>query len=69
LRYVDVGIDRVDARERQRSRRIDRMEKGVPMRRANEGDLKHAGEVDIVDISAFAGQQRQVLEAPVPRFV
>ena len=45
------------------------MEKGVPMRRANEGDLKHAGEVDIVDISAFAGQQRQVLEAPVPRFV
>ena len=60
---VAARQDRDHARHLERVRRVDLGKGGVCMGRANDHRVRHAGQHDVVDVAARAGQEAPVLEA------
>ena len=63
FRQIAVRHDGVDARQRQRAGFVDAADSGMGMRAAQHHRVQHAGQLDVVDIAAVAGEQRRVLLA------
>ena len=57
-----AGEDEVHARERLRLRGVDALDAGVRPVAAQHRGVRHAGEHDVVDVLAVAGQQARVLD-------
>ena len=66
-RHVARGEHRMNARHRQRRRRIDRADAGVRMRAAHEGRMQRARQLDVVDEARTAGEQSGVFDPRHPR--
>ena len=56
-------VDRMDAGQRQRLAGIDAANERVRIRAADERDMQHTRQRDVVEVAALAGEQRQVLAA------
>jgi hypothetical protein len=55
------------AGQRERRRLVDAADRGVRMRAAHEGGVEEARHHDVVDVTAFAAQERLVLDAESAR--
>ena len=60
---LGAGVDGDDARQRPRLVDVDARDEGVRDRAAHEHGVQHAGELDVVDVGARAGEDATVLGA------
>jgi hypothetical protein len=63
-REIVAGVDRQDARCRERGGEVHLADRGMRMRRAQHIAMSLAGQVDVVLEAAIAAQEALVLEAP-----
>ncbi len=62
LGQIVGGEHRMDARHRHGGADVDAADHGVSMRRAHEAGMQQAGQFQVVDEAAAAGEQRRVLQ-------
>jgi len=62
-REIRAGEHGDDAGRGQGGRRIDRTDSGMRMRRTQNGRVSLAGQVDIIEVAAAAGEQPQIFLA------
>jgi hypothetical protein len=62
-RDIVTGQHSLDARQRQRRRRVDATDHRMAMLRANEHAERHVGPLDVGDVIAAAGQKAKVFLA------
>jgi hypothetical protein len=61
--HVDTGEDRGDAGRRARRRSVDLADARMGVRRADDGAVERAGQIDVGDETALAEQETAILDA------